>query len=181
MEIKLKKLSLVVVSAIALTGCVGMEITTPPVMVTPTFSSNAVGIDVYARDRSRGNPVPRFRGQLTVPVRTQGKTSDGSFGELAGIPCTVDAGVYKASFLSPTNLIVPNYGPNSPAIFVRCVINDLSGSKTVTAYNFSASQRASSAYGTGILGAIIIGAVAAAQLDDETDTFAYPPITVQVK
>ncbi len=175
------KFGFITAAVISLSGCAAMEITTPPVMITPTVASNAVGLDVYARDRSRGNPVPRFRGQITVAIRTQGKTSDGSFGEISGVPCTVDAGVYKASLFTPANLIVPDYGPNSPAIFVRCILTDRSGSATVSAYNLTASQRGSAAYGTGILGAIIIGAVSAANRDDEADTFTYPAITVQLK
>lgn len=167
--------------SVALTGCVPMEVTTPPVMVTPKFAANAVGLDVYARDRQRGNPVPRFRGQKTVSIRTQGKTSGGSFGELSGVPCTVDAGIYTASFRTPTNLVVPDYGPSSPAIFVRCVIEERSGSATVNAYNATAAQRQSGAFGTGILGAIIIGAIAASQRDDNADDFQYPAILVLLK
>ncbi|UWQ18872.1 hypothetical protein [Jannaschia sp. M317] len=166
-----------------LAGCEMADIDTPPIMVTPKVASNAVGIDVYARPRAQGNPVPRFRGQETIPVRTRGKGPKGSANaELTGVPCTLDAGVYSARFQTPANLIVPDYGPNSPAIFVRCEHPDgRSGSTTVSPYNFTAAQRSNSAVGTGLLGAIVIGAVNAAARDDEKDEFKYPTITVNLK
>lgn len=168
-------------ASLVISGCVGAEITSPPVMVTPKNPRGAVGIDVYAGDRARGNPVPRFRGQKTVQVRTNGKSADSSFGELSGIKCNVDAGVYQATVITPANLIVPDYGPSSPAIFVRCVNGTVSGSSTVNAYNASNAQRQASAAGGGILGAIIVGAVAASAMDDSKDDFQYPQITVQLK
>lgn len=166
---------------IALAGCETAEITTPPISVRPTNPSAAVGIDVYAQARARGNPVPRFRGQETIEIRTQGKTSE-SFGEISGLPCSLDSGLYTASFTTPANINVPDYGPNSPAIFVRCTHPDgRSGSTTVNSYNFTAQQRSNAAIGTGVLGAIVIGAVNAASTDNETDEFKYPNITVQIK
>ena len=162
-------------------SCTPIEVTTPPVMVTPRVASSAVGIDVYARDRARGNPVPSFRGQEIVSIRASGASSDGSFGEVSGVPCVVDAGVYSASVTTPANIIVPDYGSSSPAIFVRCVTGEKSGSATVSAYNATDQQRRSSAYGTGILGAIVIGAVAASQRDDSVDDFKYPVIAIQLK
>ena len=169
---------LLAVSVVA--ACVAAEVTTPSVMVIPKVPSSAVGIDVYARDRARGNPVPEFRGQETVSVRAMGSNSEGVYGELSGVPCSIDAGVYTAPIATPANIIVPDYGPSSPAIFVRCILGDKSGSATVSAYNATNQQRQSSAYGTGILGAIIIGAVAASQRDDSIDDFKYLPIIIQL-
>lgn len=165
-----------------LLACEGAEITTPPVMITAKNPAGAVGIDVYARARARGNPVPRFRGQDTLNIRTRGKTADGGFAEITGISCTLNAGLYTAKFQTPANVVVPDYGPNSPALFTRCVHPDgRSGSATVNAYNFTAQQRNAGAAGGGILGAIIIGAVAAAPIDPERDEFRYPPISIRLK
>jgi hypothetical protein len=170
-----------IVAAFALSACVGAEITTPPVSVTPTVKANAVGLDVYARDRQRGNPVPRFRGQKTVQIRAFGKGSTEGQTELSGIRCQVDAGVYKATIITPANLNVPDYGPSSPAIFVRCVEGERSGSATVNAYNATNAGRQSGAAGGGILGAIVVGAVAASMRDDNLDDFQYPAIRVTLK
>ncbi len=169
-----------VVCILGLSACSSAEITTPPIVIKPNTPRNAVGVDVYAQQRAQGNPVPRFRGQETVQIRTRGKGEKGQT-ELTGVPCTLDSGVYKASFNTPANVVVPDYGPNSPALFVRCETGDQSGSATVNAYNFTSAQRHQSAAGTGVLGAIIIGAVAAASTDNEKDEFKYPPITVTLK
>lgn len=168
-------------AGLLLTACTQAEITTPPVLVVPKIAANAVGLDVYAGPRQRGNPVPAFRGQETVPVRTFGVASDDTRKELSGVPCTLDAGVYSASFNTPANLIVPDYGPNSPAIFVRCTHEDQSGSTTVSAFNATTQQRMNGAAGGGILGVIIVGAVTAANVDNEKDEFKYPPVVVQLK
>ncbi|WP_226782084.1 hypothetical protein [Oceaniglobus trochenteri] len=175
--------ALIALALLSLAACEAADVTTPPIMVTPKNPAGAVGIDVYARDRARGNPVPRFRGQETVNVRTrgQGETGGGNV-EISGVPCMLDAGLYTASFTTPANVVVPDYGPNSPAIFVRCTHPDgRAGSATVSAFNFSSSQRQNAAIGTGVLGAIVIGAVNAANTNPETDEFKYPAISVRLK
>lgn len=164
-----------------LLGCAQAEITQPQITVTPNVAANAVGIDVYARQRSRGNPVPAFRGQNTVQIRTIGQLADGGRGEISGVPCLLDSGVHKATFTTPANLIVPDYGPNSPALFVRCTTDTASGSVTSSVVNMTAQQRNASAAGTGLLGAIIIGAVNEANRDNLNDDFGYNPIMVQLR
>lgn len=168
-------------SGILLAACSQAEITSPPIVVTPTNAANAAGLDVYAGPRRRGNPVPSFRGQETLPIRTSGVASDGARKELSGVPCTLDSGVYTAAFTTPANLIVPDYGPNSPAIFVRCTHEDQSGSATINAFNATTQQRMSNAAAGGLLGVIIVGAVTAAKVDNEKDEFKYPALTVQLK
>ncbi|MDG1068608.1 MAG: hypothetical protein P8P40_09595 [Sulfitobacter sp.] len=175
------QITVTLLAGLFVSACTQAEITTPPVQVVPKVAANAVGLDVYAGPRKRGNPVPAFRGQETLPVRTHGVASDGSRKELSGVACTLDAGVYTASFTTPANVIVPDYGPNSPAIFVRCTHADQSGSTTVSAFNATTQQRMNGAAGGGILGIIIVGAVTAANVDNEKDEFKYPPIVVQLK
>ena len=171
---------LVLTSTVLLLGCAAAEIKTPPITITPKDKAGAVGVDVYARARSQGNPVPRFRGQETVAIRAWGKGENGNT-ELRGVPCSLDSGVYTAKFMTPANLVVPDYGPNSPALFVRCETETQSGSITINAYNDTSRQRQAGAAGTGILGAIIIGAVAAAKTNTDTDDFKYPAIRVNLK
>jgi len=178
---RIKKFAALAVMGLTLLGCAQAEITQPPISVTPNVTRDAVGLDVYARPRAAGNPVPAFRGQNTVQIRAQGKLQDGGFGELSGVPCVLDSGVYKATFATPANLIVPDYGPNSPALFVRCTTEATSGSVTASVVNLTAQQRSASAAGTGVLGAIIIGAVNEANRDNLNDDFGYNPIFVQLR
>lgn len=178
---KINKFLILAVLAGTLLGCTQAEITQPPITVTPNIAGNAVGLDVYARQRSRGNPVPAFRGQNTVQIRTWGPLSEGGRGEISGVQCSLDSGIYKAVFTTPANLIVPDYGPNSPALFVRCTTPDTSGSITSSVVNMTAQQRNASAAGTGLLGAIVIGAVNEANRDNLNDDFGYNPIIVQLR
>lgn len=166
---------------VVLMGCAQAQIDTPPIPVTPNDQAGAVGVDVYARARSQGNPVPSFRGQDTVQVRSFGTGEGGGRTELSGVPCELDSGLYTARFATPANIVVPDYGVNSPALFVRCETETQSGSSTVNVVNATAQERRSGAAGTGVIGAIIIGAVNAAATDNETDDFAYPAITVQLR
>jgi hypothetical protein len=176
----LKTIAIFVIAA-TVVGCTKAEITQPPIAVTPNVQANAVGIDVYARQRSRGNPVPAFRGQNTVEIRSWDQSNGGGSTEMVGVACTLDSGIYKAQFTTPANVIVPSYGPNSPALFVRCTTNTLSGSTTSSVVNMTAQQRNASAAGTGILGAIIIGAVNEANRDNLNDDFGYNPVVVQLR
>ena len=168
-------------AAITLSACAPAEITSHPISVTPKNASNAVGLDVYAGPRRRGNPVPAFRGQETLAIRATGAGSNGQRKELSGVPCTLDAGVYSAAFTTPAKLIVPDYGPNSPAIFIRCTHEDQSGSMTINAFNATTQQRMSTAAAGGIVGMIVVGAVTAARVDNEKDEFKYPPVMVQIR
>ena len=64
---------------------------------------------------------------------------------------------------------------------MRCTHEDQSGSSTVSAFNATTQQRMNGAAGGGILGVIIVGAVTAANVDNEKDEFKYPAIVVQMK
>ena len=173
----MKKFAAIFMTAGLLASCTQMDITQPPITVTPTDARAAVGIDVYGKSRAAGNPVPRFRGQETVQVRTNGSREGEGFGEISGATCNLDSGLYKAAFVTPANIVVPDYGPDSPAIFVTCTAPDgRTKSVTMQAVNQTMQARNGSAAGAGLLGALIIGAVNEARRDNETDDFGYNPI-----
>ncbi len=175
----MKKLTAALAFTALLGACATADITTPPLTVTPKDVRASIGIDVYGRARAAGNPVPRFRGQETVQVRTNGSRNGEGFGEITGSKCSLDSGLYTASFLTPANVIVPDYGPDSPALFIMCTAPDgRTKSVTVSAINMTSDSRNNSAAGTGLLGAIIIGAVNESRRNNETDDFGYYPITL---
>jgi hypothetical protein len=112
-----------------------------------------------------------------VQVRTFGETGNGT-GEIAGAACMLNSRLYKASFNYPANISVPDYGPNSPAIFVRGLgTNDRSGSVTAQEINQTNAGRNVNAAGTGLQGAIVIGVVNASLINPQTDDFGYNFIT----
>lgn len=165
---------------ILLIACETIEISQPPIPVTPTDRAASIGLDVYGRARARGQSVPRFRGQDIVEVRTFGNRNGDGYGEMGGASCTLDSGLYRAAFLSPANITLPDYGPNSPAIFVQCTLGEKTTSVTVNAVNMTSQARAQSAAGAGLLGALVIGAVNEAKRDNETDDFGYNPIRINL-
>jgi len=177
----MKRVMCAVTAVLLVASCEVADIETPPVSVISKISG-AVRLDVYAQSRSRGNPVPRFRGQDTVQIRTFGKLSDGGTGEITGVPCRLETSLFYADFTTPVNLVTPDYGPSSPALFVQCTHSDgRKASVTRTTINQTAAQRNAQGAGTGILGAIIIGAVNAARVDPAKDEFGYPAIRVNLK
>ena len=175
----MKKIMGICGALVVLAACKTVDITQPPIAVTPNNTRTAVGIDVYGKARAAGNPVPRFRAQKTVPIRTNGSREDESFGEIAGSTCKIVSGLCKASIVTPANIVVPDYGPNSPALFVSCTAPDgRTKTAAVNAVTLTSQQRNASAAGTGLLGAIIIGAVNEARRDNEKDDFGYNSITL---
>ena len=56
-----------------------------------------------------------------------------------------------------------------------------SGSVTASSVNMTAQERNNSSAGTGLLGAIIIGAVNEANRDNLNDDFGYNPIVVSLR
>lgn len=163
---------------ILMTACTTVDITQPPIPVTPTNRAAAIGLDVYGRDRARGGSVPRFRGQEFIEIRTFGNSN--GYGEMPGADCTVDSGLYSAAFVSPANVVVPDYGPDSPSIFVQCTLDGKTSSVTANVVNLTNQQRSQSAAGAGLLGALVIGAINEAQRNNETDDFGYNPIRINL-
>lgn len=167
--------------ALSLLGaCSQLDIEKPPISVTPKNQATAVGLDVYGAQRARGNPVPRFRGQDTVSVRTYGNREGDGYGEIGNANCNLDSGLYSANFTTPANIVVPDYGPNSPAIFVKCQSGERTRSVTANAVNQTSQARASSAAGAGLLGVLVIGVVNEVKRDNETDDFGYNPIRIEL-
>lgn len=169
----MKKLYSTAVVLALLASCSTVDIDKPPIMITPNNSADSVGIDVYARQRARGNPVPSFRGQDTIQVRAFGNRSGGGYGEIQNAVCNLDSGLFTANFATPANIVVPDYGPNSPALFIRCEYEGRTKSVTVNSANKTAQERSSTAASSGLLGMLIIGAVNESVRNNETDDFGY--------
>jgi hypothetical protein len=131
--------------ALVLGACAVAEITAPPVLVEAK-DGGAVGLDVYAGSRAAGNPVPWFRGQETLTVRTFASGGAG-LTEIEGASCLLDSGVFSARFASPAQVVVPDYGPASPDLFIRCSAGVLSGTATATVHNATLEDRQRAAVG----------------------------------
>lgn len=183
------RLVLFVSLAIGLSACTKLEIDAPPTKVTPNQPARAAGIDVYAGARRAGNPVPQFRGQTTVEVRSFTQGNGPGRTEVAGAICQITGTEYSATVQTPATLIVPDYGPNSPAIFARCTRGQLTGTKTVTAANETQRQRnrRQSSIGVGVGdgfdgGGVFFSLGLVANLGPRgDDVWAYPDLAVPLR
>lgn len=136
-----KPLSLLCAIPLFLSACTpAMEITQPPVRVTPKNPGSAFGIDVFAGARQSGAAAPAYRGERLVTVRTALAGSNQSAREIAGARCRIDSQMYSAEVTTPAEIIVPDYGQASPVITAICRANGKSAQESISVFN--ASQRA---------------------------------------
>ncbi|KJZ18914.1 hypothetical protein [Loktanella sp. S4079] len=154
-----------------LSACAQAPVNQGPIEVIPTNPGTASGVDVYARARAQGADAPRFRGTGFLTVRT---TNGGvASNEIVGARCTLDAGLYAAVFETPANIIVPDYGPDSPAINLRCVDTDgQSGTATSEVENLTMQRRGPSVLTNGLID------LSGDNRNLTKDDFGYKPITV---
>ncbi len=75
-------------------------------------------------------PGGRFadvRGEAALTVRTFVEDPQGERREVAGATCDVVSSLYTTRLVTPSRLVVPNFGPQSPQIGVSCRAGELTG------------------------------------------------------
>ena len=164
-------LARVAVLAIAATtiGCSSIDIRSAPISVVPNDASQAVGLDVFGAARSAGMDVPAYRGTTAVEIRTFHRAMK----ELEGARCQLDSGFYRAEFLSPANVIVPNYGAASPSVFVSCTAPGLFGSDKIDIGNATLRDRQQATTDVDFWGAAILAMTSAFGTDHEYHDYKY--------
>jgi len=176
------KLIVLAAAALFLTGCVAppIPITSPSVTVTPTDIDNAVGLDVYAKQRESNADLPKFRGTTSIEVRAYEAVPDRQRKEVAGVSCQIDgAGQYFAEIITPQVVNVPNYGVHSAVVRASCKTDTLIGHGNAEAYNVRTAQIQQASASAGILG-LLAGAAFAAATSDEEDPYLYRPLLVNL-
>ena len=168
------KKSILLATAVALlAACSETPVTQRSIPVTPTDSRTATGLDVYGYARATGNTAPRFRGTGFLNVRTTASRNGIAYSEVAGASCNLDSGLFVASFQTPANIIVPDYGPDSPAIVVTCTDNEgRTATATSDVANLTKQRRGPSSLTAGLLGTV---------RNTEKDDFGYNPITLTLQ
>jgi hypothetical protein len=94
-----------------LTGC---AVNTPP--------PDAATITVEARP---GATPPLARGGTQLVVRTVSAADPRQ--EVRGAACRAEAPWFTADFVTPTRLLLPDYGASAPVVVVDCRAGELSG------------------------------------------------------
>lgn len=100
----------------------------PVLAATLVLAGCASGVPV---DRTVIVPGGRFtavQGEADLTVRT---VLPANGGEVVGATCDVSSSLYKTQVVTPTRLVVPNFGPQSPELFLSCRAGDLAGRANV--------------------------------------------------
>lgn len=94
---------------------------------------------------------PAVKRLVIVPFETRLKS------EGVSVKCRLETAYYTASFTSPANLRLPDYGKETPVIKVACQGADggISGSKRVIPENTQTTN-------AGMVGAVLLGPIGAA-------------------
>lgn len=91
----------------------------------------AVGVPIEQETVVPGGRFGNVSGEARFVVRTVLAAEPGAERrEVVGARCTALSSLYTAEFASPSRLVVPNFGPQSPEITVSCTAGNLSGSAT---------------------------------------------------
>ena len=159
---------LAVVTA-AISACSSIDIRSAPISVVPTDVTQAVGLDVFGVARANGMAVPAYQGTTAVEIRTFHK----AMRDFEGARCKLDSGIYQAEFLSPANVIVPNYGAASPSVFVSCAAPGLFGSDKVDIGNATLRERESVTTDGSLWAVAIVALASAFGTDHEYHEYKY--------
>ena len=159
---------LAIVTAV-ISACSSIDIRSAPISVVPNDAAQAVGLDVFGAARASGMDVPSYQGTTAVEIRTFHKAMK----EFEGARCELDSGIYRAEFLSPANVIVPNYGAASPSVFVSCTAPGLFGSDKVDIGNATLRDRESVATDGSLWGIAIVALASAFGTDHEYHEYKY--------
>jgi hypothetical protein len=98
---------------------------------------------------SKNVKAPQVRRVVTVPVETF------IVNEATSAACLLDSPFYTAQFQAPANLMLPDYGPETPAITVSCKTADRAHTRTIFPENKDATN-------AGTVGVLLLGPIGAA-------------------
>lgn len=91
----------------------------------------AGGVPVERQVVVAGDRFTAVQGEAAFFVRTFLEPEGGDRQEVVGARCSVLSSLYSAELVTPSRVVVPNFGPQSPEITVTCRANDWTGSNTV--------------------------------------------------
>ncbi|WP_428696293.1 hypothetical protein [Stappia sp.] len=174
--------AVLIVTATGLAACQ----TTKPIAMSVSYqptSPTATHGDVLAEARAGGQKIPQLRGTEFITVRSYHYTLHKESGtgikeEMTGAECTLESDGYTASFRTPAQVKVPNYGYASRPVSVRCNAPGYkSGFANASAENETRRKIYQSGAGAGLVGLMTAAIIDAANSEDNDD-FKYPLVSV---
>jgi hypothetical protein len=112
--------SLTIVAALlALAGCAS---------VAP---SRGTGLDEVVMKNVAGTFAPPARDYQRIVARSFQPDEEGGWVEVRGATCRVGGGPYQAAFTAPAVVVMPDLGPDAPALTADCALGTLNGRDVV--------------------------------------------------
>lgn len=100
-----------------------------PAAVLLSLAACAGGVPVERQVVVSGSRFEAVRGEAGLTVRT---FLEDARSEVVGAECEVVSSLYSARLVTPSRLLVPNFGPQSPELTATCRAGALSGVGTVS-------------------------------------------------
>jgi hypothetical protein len=94
---------------------------------TGGLSGGGNGLDRVVMKTTNADIVPPARGYLGLAVRSFAGGGDGEWQEVAGARCVASAGAFGAVLTTPSQLVVPDLGPDAVPVTVECTKGASSG------------------------------------------------------
>jgi hypothetical protein len=87
----------------------------------------ATGVPVERSVVVSGARFQAVQGEADLVVRTFVEDAAGERGEVLGAVCQVRTSLYDAELTTPSRLVLPNFGPQSPELEFTCRAGELTG------------------------------------------------------
>ena len=91
----------------------------------------ATGVPVERMAVVPGGRFAGVQGEAALTVRTFLDDGGGERREVVGATCDVVSSLYSTRLVTPSRLVVPNFGPQSPELGVSCRAGELTGAGRV--------------------------------------------------
>lgn len=108
---------------LALAGCAGGDIAG----FSTGIGGGGRGLPATMAFASPDTMTPPGRGPTGLAVRSYVLEADGGSVEVAGATCRVTGGGFDATMLTPGRLVLPDLGPDAPALRAECRSGTLAG------------------------------------------------------
>ncbi len=114
-------------AGLALAGCAGGDF----VGYGPAVTGGGGGLPATRAVGREDMITPPGRRDLGLAVRSYAFATDGAPVEVAGAMCRITAGSFEAALVTPGRLVIPDLGPDAPAVTADCVAGSLRGAASV--------------------------------------------------
>lgn len=131
--------------------------------------------------RTSGFVTKGLAGPQDIAIRAYQKTGEkNKIAEVKGAKCKIKGRGYYATVTTPSVVRIPLYGKASPSFSVYCQTTTSGGVASGSVFNVTLANRQHSVSNAGanggLIGALLLGAIASGMKEKEGDVWAYPAL-----